>query len=115
MAGDYNLFEPIRITQSWNPAQSEIVLDTINFYPPTWVAGTFNIPGPVQIMIARKHRLGDIQYQVNYRHAKKANVLFMDFHAEACDPGTSVVQFFQHQSYGTGPLRDFYTVNMTQW
>lgn len=112
IAGDYNLFEPIKVTQSWNPAASEIVLDSINFYPPTWIATTLNVPGPVQILIARKHRM-DIQYQVNYRHSGKANVLFMDFHAESCDPGTEVVKFFQYQGEGMGPLKDFYTVNMT--
>lgn len=114
MAGDYTLDKPIRVTQSWNPSQSEIVLDSINFFPPAWAASIFDIPGPVQSLIARKHLI-DIQYQVNYRHSKKANVLFMDFHAEACDPGTTVVRFFQHQSEGTGPLRDMYMVNMTKW
>lgn len=114
IAGDYNLFEPIRITQSWNPSASEIVMDSINLNPPVWVATDLDLPGPVQTLLLRKHRLGSLDYQVHFRHAQKANVLFMDFHAESCEPGTQIVQYFKYQEYGMGPIKDFYTPNISK-
>jgi prepilin-type N-terminal cleavage/methylation domain-containing protein/prepilin-type processing-associated H-X9-DG protein len=113
MAGDYNLFEPMRITKTWNPAQSEIVLDSINTYPPVWVEPDLHVPGPVQILIVRKHRLSAYE-QVHFRHARKANILFMDFHAEACDPGTSIVRFYQYREEGMGAVKDCYAINMNK-
>jgi len=111
MGGEYNLVEPLRMINSWNPSESEIVMDSLNSYPPVWMQSDLGLGGPVPTLLLRKHRVNlvdGIENEVHFRHLKKANVLFMDFHAEPCDPQTKIVRFYQYKEEGMGAIKDCY-------
>lgn len=114
MAGQYNYIDPIRVSKSWNPTESELLVDSIYLTPPAWVATDARIFGPVQYFIVQKHRGPSYPLQIHARHMGKTNVLFMDYHAETCEPDRKIVMFYQYPEYGLGPIRDYYAMTISK-
>lgn len=110
MAGDYNLFAPMKLSESYDPTTSELVMDSLETNPPSWVQTDLSIGGPVQILILRKHRGATVSTRVHARHMGKANVLFMDFHAKPCGPDEPIVKFYQYEEEGMSRIQDCYLV-----
>lgn len=111
MAGEYNLYAPMKLSESWSPTESELVMDSLETNPPSWVQTDLGIGGPIQILILRKHRAATVTTRVHARHMGKANVLFMDFHAKPCGGDEPIVKYYQYEEEGMSKIQDCYIVD----
>ncbi len=114
MGAQYNPNWSINLNDSWNPAKSELLLDSIHLAPPVWVEALVGLAGPTQYFLLSKRFDPTFDLRVDMRHHGAANILFMDMHASAGKEETQVTQFFQYPEYGLGSLRDFYAINQYQ-
>jgi len=111
MGGLYNWNDYLCLNKAWNVSQTEVLLDSVDTNPPEWYydyklapAGSF-----LQAHAIRKYRLDD-PWKVHFRHKHKANVIFMDGHAEACSPDTQTTYKYYDPSSGMKTLRASYGI-----
>jgi prepilin-type N-terminal cleavage/methylation domain-containing protein/prepilin-type processing-associated H-X9-DG protein len=114
MGGLYDWSKHMRITNSWKPESSEILLDSINMTPEktsTWYVGIFGTTGPVQTLYLPKRKVPLSPIKLDFRHTSKANVLFMDFHAASCRPDVTVTSEFGDSTGGLGAFYEYRVLN----
>ncbi|MBN1445282.1 MAG: prepilin-type N-terminal cleavage/methylation domain-containing protein [Candidatus Omnitrophica bacterium] len=112
--GEYNTRGPgtcIKMGRVWNASKSPLAGDTICYPPslPSWAMTTCGAPNKSQWQNIRRGRPTDMS-GVHLRHSGKANVVFMDGHAEAVDGNTPVAYNIQWPEYGIRPLSAQYVV-----
>jgi prepilin-type processing-associated H-X9-DG protein/prepilin-type N-terminal cleavage/methylation domain-containing protein len=108
MGNTYLTSEHINSKRAFSPSRSEVILDSVNLTPYSWVQGDgFSSGQPVQSFIARKH-LGSSANAVELRHNKKTNVLFMDGHVAALGEVDEIPLHYNNKSRGFRTLKNRY-------
>jgi prepilin-type processing-associated H-X9-DG protein/prepilin-type N-terminal cleavage/methylation domain-containing protein len=112
MGGNYNYFETMQIKKAWSPSTSEVLLDSVELIPASWIVdiGIAASGQPVQTSYILKYRSAQNQ-RIHLRHQKKTNILFMDGHVLAGDLGTSVTWIWGSKPEGNRALGDAYPGN----
>lgn len=110
MAGQYNYNEVTCLSDAWRPEISEIAVDSIHIAPPAWVLTDAGISGPTQYFIVPK-RFNSPWVKIHFRHnGDKANILFLDFHVEACDDEKKITKEYKYEQDGIIPIWETYSV-----
>ncbi|MCM8772218.1 MAG: prepilin-type N-terminal cleavage/methylation domain-containing protein [Candidatus Omnitrophica bacterium] len=98
MCSGYQYSNYINIRWAYMPHKSELLVDSINVSPPSWVKDHFGINGPVQYHYVLKFRSYTENPKIHFRHNKRANFLFLDGHVESVNKDYKITAWYDKRT-----------------
>ncbi len=95
--------------KAWSPAMSEVLLDSQyeSASCAGWIKTDLNHEGTTQWRSCRKRKNST---RVHLRHAKMANIWFLDGHAQPIGIADKIVRNWQLSQLGTGSVMQYYSI-----